>query len=154
MLSDRAIRARLHLNDGLIISPFCERAIAHGRSYGLAAASYDVRLAQDIWLWPFWGRLGSIIEYLSFPADISGEVKDKSSNARKFILVQNTFIDPGWRGYLTVELTRLLPWPIKLRAGTPIAQIVFHQLDQPSGHPYRGKYLNQKAAPQKALVDE
>jgi deoxycytidine triphosphate deaminase len=44
-----------------MIKPFSERGIAHGRSYGLGPCTYDVRLKQDIWLWPFWGRLASTI---------------------------------------------------------------------------------------------
>lgn len=106
-----------------------------------------------MWLWPFHGRLGSIIEFIRLPNDLSAEVKDKSTNARMFVFVQNTIIEPGWAGYLTVELTRFLPWPIKLRAGTPIAQVVFHQLDEPTEIPYRGKYQNQQPGPQKAKFE-
>lgn len=142
-------------NGELVISPFCERAKSNGRSYGLSACGYDVRLAQDIWLWPFWGRLGSIREYLALPADLAARVLDKSTNARCFIFVQNTIIEPGWRGYLTVELTRILPWPVRLRSGTPIAQIVFETLDEPTEQPYGadGKYQDQSPGPQAARFD-
>ena len=44
-----------------MIVPFHERGKAHGVSYGLSPAGYDIRLDQDVWLWPFWGRLGSSI---------------------------------------------------------------------------------------------
>jgi dCTP deaminase len=127
--------------------------VSQGRSFGLSSCGYDVRLAQDIWLWPLWGRLGSIQEHLDMPDDLCAEVKDKSTNARLFILVQNTIVEPGWRGYLTVELTRFLPWPVRLRKGTPIAQIVFKRLDQPTEQPYRGKYQDQEIAPQKARME-
>ena len=137
----------------LVISPFHEKTIEHGRTFGLSSCSYDVRLSKTLWLWPFWGRLGVIMEYLVLPNDLAGEVKDKSTNARIFVLVQNTHIDPGFEGYLTVELTRMLPWPIRLKAGTPIAQIVFHTLDQPTEIPYRGKYRNQRATPQPAIFE-
>jgi dCTP deaminase len=137
----------------LVIDPFCERTIHEGRTYGLASCSYDVRLAQDLWVWPFWGRLGSIMEYISMPIDLSAEVKDKSSNARLFVLVQNTLIDPGWYGYLTVEITRLKLWPVRLKKGTPIAQIVFHGLDEPTERPYAGKYSGQRNAPQPAIFE-
>jgi dCTP deaminase len=130
-----------------LISPFCEKTLFEGRSYGLSAAGYDVRIAQTIWLWPFWGRLASTIERFDMPVDVAAEVKDKSSNARIFVLVQNTFIDPGWRGYLTLELTRGLPWPIRIKAGTPIAQIIFKYLDEPTEIPYRGKYQDQQEGP-------
>jgi dCTP deaminase len=159
ILSAQSIRERV-MKPGLYaagtylhIAPFNEKTIEHGRTYGLSSCSYDVRLAKTLWLFPWWGRLGVIEEYLAFPNDLAGEVKDKSSNARIFVLVQNTHIDPGFHGFLTVELTRMLPWPIRLKKGTPIAQIVFHQLDQPTEIPYRGKYQNQTPFPQPAIFD-
>lgn len=160
MLCSQTIRRRVldpatdwEANHLLIIDPFEERAVSNGRTYGLSSCGYDVRLAQDVWLWPMFGRLASIMEFIKLPNDMSAEVKDKSTNARMFVLVQNTIIEPGWHGYLTLELTRFLPWPIKLKAGTPIAQIVFHQLDMPTDMPYRGKYQGQKAGPQKARLE-
>lgn len=133
-----------------LIEPFSRRGVFEGKSYGLSSCGYDVRLAQDIWLWPFWGRLGSTIEHFDMPTDLVGRVCDKSSWARRFVLVQNTVIEPGWRGYLTLELTRFLPWPIRLRKGTPIAQIVFERLEEATEQPYAGKYQNQEAGPQKS----
>jgi dCTP deaminase len=135
-----------------LISPFNEQARIHGRSYGLSACGYDVRLAKGLWLWPFWGRLGSIIEHIDLPDGIVGEVKDKSTNARLMVFVQNTVIEPGWHGYLTVELTRFKPWPIYLKAGTPIAQIMFKRLNMNTSKPYRGKYQNQKEGAQPAIL--
>jgi len=147
ILSAQSIRKRG------IISPFFEREVSNGRTFGLSSCGYDVRLAQDIWLWPGWGRLASTLEHFQMPDDVCAEVKDKSTNARMFVLVQNTFIEPGWYGVLTLELTRFLPWPIYLRKGTPIAQIVFKQLDEPTEQPYKGKYQNQKASPQPAIKE-
>lgn len=134
-----------------LVKPCHRRREAYGRSYGLGPASYDVRIAQTIWLWPFWGRLASTMERFTMPDNIAGMVKDKSTNARNFILVQNTFIDPGWCGYLTLELTRFLPWPVRIRAGTPIAQIVFMRLEGHAEAPYCGKYQNQEPGPQRAI---
>ena len=148
LLSAQSIRKRVGM-----IKPFHEQSKAFGRSYGLSTCGYDVRLAEDIWLWPFWGQLGSTIERFDMPIDVVGRVVDKSTNARKFVLVQNTVIEPGWRGYLTLELTRFLPWPILLRAGTPIAQILFEPLDEPTEQPYDGKYQDQGAGPQAARFE-
>lgn len=152
MLCAQTIRS-LRMGGKLAITPFSESGKFEGRSYGLSACGYDVRLAQDIWLWPFYGRLGSIVEYIRLPTDLSAEVKDKSTNARLFVFVQNTIIEPGWCGYLTLELTRFLPWPIRLKKGTPIAQVVFHQLDKPTEQPYCGKYQAQATGPQKARFE-
>lgn len=136
-----------------MIEPFEERGVSHGRTFGLGPASYDVRLKQDMWLWPFWGRLASTVERFNMPAGIMAEVKDKSTNARKFILVQNTLIDPGFKGGLTLELTRFLPWPVRLRAGTPIAQIKFSYLSRPTDQPYAGKYQGQSDDPEPARME-
>jgi len=166
ILSAQSIRKRCRVkgrNDGSatfslrdmlpMIHPFEERGLSNGRTYGLSSCGYDVRLAQTIWLWPFWGRLGSVQEYIRMPIDVCAEVKDKSTNARLFVLVQNTIIEPGWEGYLTLELTRFLPWPIRLKKGTPIAQIVFKMLDEPTDSPYEGKYQYQSKGPQKAILE-
>jgi dCTP deaminase len=149
ILSAQSLR---NLGDSLIY-PFVERGVSNGRSYGLSACGYDIRLAQDIWLWPFWGRLASAIEYFNMPDNLCAEVKDKSTNARLFVFVQNTVIEPGWCGNLTLELTRCKPWPIRLKKGTPIAQVVFKKLDQATVQPYRGKYQGQPQGPQKARFE-
>jgi dCTP deaminase len=137
-----------------MIRPFNERSKSEGRTFGLSSCGYDIRLAQTIWLWPFWGRLASAIEYFNMPDDLCAEVKDKSTNARLFIFVQNTIIEPKWRGHLTLELTRFLPWPVRLKRGTPIAQVVFKKLDHPTDQPYAGKYQNQEAGPQIARMED
>lgn len=134
-----------------LIAPFAERTAAHGFSYGLSSCGYDVRIAQDIWLWPFWGRLASTVERFDIPADIMGRVCDKSSWARRFVLCQNTVLEPGWCGHVTLELTRFLPWPIRIRAGTPIAQVTFERLDWPTAQPYVGRYQDQPARPVAAI---
>lgn len=126
-----------------MVDPFEPRTKAFGRSFGLSSCGYDIRLAETRWVWPLWGRLGYSVEHIVLPNNLWAEVKDKSTNARLFVLVQNTVIEPGWHGYLTIELTRFKPWPIRLRAGTPIAQIMFHELDQSTVMPYDGKYLGQ-----------
>lgn len=132
------------------IQPFYEKTISNGMSFGLSCAGYDVRIAETIWLFPGWGRLASTIECFDMPIDLIARVCDKSTWARRFVLVQNTVIEPGWQGYLTLELTRALPWPIKIEAGTPIAQIIFERLEEPTDTPYVGKYQNQEAGPQYA----
>lgn len=137
-----------------MVTPFYERTKEFGRSFGLSTAGYDIRIAQDIWLWPLFGRLASSIEKFDMPNDVLAYVKDKSTNARLFKFVQNTVIEPGWKGYLTLELTRDRPWPIKIKRGTPIAQIVFHRLETPTEQPYDGKYQNQAAGAQLPLFEK
>ena len=125
------------------ITPEVEKTISHGMSYGLSSCGYDVRAKKSMWLWPLWGRLNVTIEKFNMPNDLVALVRDKSSLARRFIFVQNTVIEPGWRGNLTLELTRYLPWPVKIHAGQPIAQIMFEELSEPTEKPYDGKYQDQ-----------
>ncbi len=146
-----------------ILRPFYERTIYEltNLSYGCGAASYDVRLNEDIYLYEGMVTLASTVEHFTMPDNVCGVVHDKSSLARTGILVQNTFIDPGWRGYLTLEISyhqvSSLPqaWPDpdqELNAGTPIAQIVFHYLDEPTEQPYSGQYQDQKTGAQPSKI--
>lgn len=146
ILSSQTIRERV-LEKTLVIEPFSERSKQNGLSYGLSCHGYDVRLAKGMWVWPIIMRLGVIMEYLDIPTDLMARVCDKSTNVRLGIVVQNTVIEAGWRGYLTVELTRHWFLPIFLPKGYPIAQIIFEQLDKPTDIPYTGKYQNQPKRP-------
>jgi dCTP deaminase len=164
ILSAQSIRARrvvAYLNDTFctsgtlrhIIEPFREQSVKQGLTGGLGPCGYDVHLAQTIWLWPFWGRIASTIEHFHIPHDLRPEVCNKSSLARRFIWQPNTTAEPGWRGHLTLELMRLLPWPVRLKKGTPIVQVIFHQLDKPTDRPYVGKYQDQGTEPERARYE-
>lgn len=84
------------------------------------------------------------------PTDVIGVVHDKSSWARRGLAVQNTVIEPGWRGFLTLELTNHGTRKLHIPKGCPIAQIVFHRLDEPAARPYDGRYQDQPPGPQPA----
>ena len=142
-----------------IFLPFCGRTIHEetNLSYGCGAASYDIRLAEDTHLYEGLITLASTIEHFTMPDNVCGVVHDKSSLARAGVLVQNTFIDPGWRGYLTLEITYHLFRSgdnkiLNLGAGTPIAQIVFHYLDEPTEQPYSGQYQDQQTGAQPSKI--
>jgi dCTP deaminase len=130
------------------IEPFCERTQYNGMTYGLGPAGYDVRIAENVVVGRF--VLASTIERFNLPNDVLAQVCDKSSWARRGIAVQNTIIEPGWRGYLTMELTNHGATPIEIKAGDPIAQIIFFRLEEPTDQPYRGHYQDQERGPQKA----
>lgn len=87
------------------------------------------------------------------PNDVLAKVSDKSTWARRGIAVQNTVIEPGWRGFLTLEITNHGKQIIDIAAGMPIAQIIFHRLEAPAENPYSGKYQNQAAGPQPARFE-
>lgn len=143
VLSAQSIRAHY------ILSPCHPKFKTFGMSGGLGSASYDVTVAETFWMWPGRFKLASTYERFEMPEDVCGIVHDKSTWVRRGLTVQNTFIDPGWKGFLTLELTLHSFRVYKIKSGTPIAQIVFHKLDEPTAYPYTGKYQDQEAGPQK-----
>lgn len=143
VLSAQSIRRRG------VLWPVQSKFKAFGMSGGLGSASYDVQVAETFWMWPGRFRLASTIEYFDMPNDVCGIVHDKSTWARRGLTVQNTFLDPGWKGYLTLELALHSLNFFKIYKGTPIAQIVFHELDNPTEFPYEGKYQCQEKGPQR-----
>lgn len=137
-----------------LVEPFVVDGLAHGRSYGLGSCSYDIRLAKGLLVQQGFGRLGVCIEKIWMPTDLRGRIENKSTNARMFVNAsQATNIEPGWFGHLTVEITRHRFYPIYIRAGTPIATVVFEELDGHTDRPYRGKYQGQPARPVRAILE-
>lgn len=139
-----------------IINPCHEKQKAFGMSYGLSSCGYDLTIdldgSKEI-LPPFSIALVAAIEHFTMPINVVGVVHDKSTWARKFLTVQNTVIEPGWNGFLTLELINHSDKEIELFHGMPIAQVLFHFLDEPTQLPYNGKYQNQKRGPQVAIED-
>ena len=133
-----------------LVYPFVERDVIRGKSFGLSSCTYDCRIAEDLTIHPREVALASTLEKFCFPNNVCGSVLDKSSYARLFISAFNTHLDPGWSGYLTVELANLSNNFIDFKRGDPICQIKFEWLDLPTELPYRGKYQNQEAGPQPA----
>ena len=115
ILSAQTIRKFADKN--LLITPFHERTVVNGKTFGLSAAGYDVRVEFKMekivrFSAPRWEKrqgytflLASTVERFVMPNNIMGIVHDKSSWARKGLTVQNTVIEPGWSGHLTLEMT-------------------------------------------------
>jgi dCTP deaminase len=138
-----------------IFKPFHSRTVhPNGKSFGLSAAGYDVRVAERVRLKPGEFSLASTVEHFTMPADLLGIVHDKSTWARMGLALQNTVIEPGWRGHLTLELTNHSPNFVDIEAGEPIAQIVLHLLSEPTNQPYTGKYQDQEQGPQAARFEK
>ena len=123
-------------------------------SFGLSMGGYDVRLDQDIVLGPSTSHesfaFASTLEHFCMPADMMAIVHDKSTWARLGLSVFNTVIEPGWRGWLTMELSNRGPHTLRLKKGWPIAQVVFHRME---GHVEQygdSKYQNQPRGPVEA----
>lgn len=135
-----------------IFTPFHERTTAHGMTFGLGPAGYDVRVAEAIRLAPGDFALASTMEHFAIPDDVLAIVHDKSTWARRGLCVQNTVAEPGWRGYLTLELTNHGSETLWIEPGSPIAQIVLHRLDERTERPYTGKYQDQRAGVVPAIL--
>ena len=82
--------------------------------------------------------LGRTDEWVELPDDIVARIEGKSSLGRLGLIVHATagFVDPGWKGTLTLEITNLTRVPIILWPGKPIAQLSFMTLDRPAERPY------------------
>src|SRR5687768_4857965 len=87
--------------------------------------------------------LGRTLEWVELPDDLVSRVEGKSSIGRLGLIVHATagFVDPGWKGTLTLELNNLTRVPIKLYPGLLIAQLSFMALDKPAERPYGSEAL-------------
>ena len=82
--------------------------------------------------------LGSTFELVTLPDDIAARLEGKSSLGRLGLLTHSTagFVDPGFSGHVTLELSNVATLPIKLWPGMKIGQLCFFRLTSPSEHPY------------------
>lgn len=133
-----------------------------GTTYGLGEAGYDIRIKQGVVFHKLGGghiqnpdgtrekftgvfTLASAIEEFDMPATLTGIVHDKSTWARQGLSVFNTVIEPGWAGFLTLELVYKGDTGLYIPPGSGIAQVLFHQTIEP--RVYRGRYQNQEDKP-------
>jgi len=136
-----------------------------GYSYGMSEAGYDIRIKQKVVFDNRQGRnliwvddvpssgsfcLASAIERFQMPTNLTGIVHDKSTWARQGLSVFNTVIEPGWNGWLTLELAFKGQELLEIPAGVGIAQVVFHLTSDHAQ--YDGKYQHQEDKPQEAKL--
>ena len=140
-----------------------------GTSWGLGEAGYDIRIKQEVCFklnehfslvmdTKVDGHvvrnsrfcLASSIERFQMPNRLVGIVHDKSTWARKGLSVFNTVIEPGWEGFLTLELVYHGNTELTIPAGAGIAQVVFHETVEP--RQYSGKYQYQPDFPVEAIM--
>lgn len=90
--------------------------------------------------------LGITHERVCLPDDLVGRLEGKSSLGRLGLLIHSTagFVDPGWKGRLTLELANILNLPITLYVGMPVAQISFQTLSTAAERPYGSSELGSK----------
>ena len=82
--------------------------------------------------------LGATYEQVTLPDDLAARLEGKSSLGRLGLLTHSTagFIDPGFTGHVTLELSNTATMPIMLYPGMKIGQLCFFELSSPARHPY------------------
>jgi dCTP deaminase len=90
--------------------------------------------------------LGSTLERIRLPDDLVARLEGKSSLGRLGLLIHSTagFIDPGWNGHVTLELSNVANLPITIYYAMKIGQISFMQLSEPASAPYGTGTLGSK----------
>lgn len=163
ILSDKTIKSLIKSGE-LIINPMDERSIQ--------PASVDCRLgdhflvldenhmdiitldseikyreitANEITIPPHSFLLATTQEYIEVPDNLTAFVEGRSSIGRIGLFIQNAgWVDPGFKGRITLELYNASALPIKLQAGKRMCQLVFCKMDSKADQPYQGKYQGQK----------
>ncbi len=158
------------------LSPFVDHLESEGSvSYGLGSFGYDIRLDDEFRIFtdvhsteidpkkfdesafveergssclipPNSFCLGKSLEKFDMPEDLFALVVGKSTYARCGVIVNMTPIEPGWRGYLTIEISNTTPLPARVYANEGIAQVIFFKGNRP-GTSYSdrdGKYQDQE----------
>jgi dCTP deaminase len=105
--------------------------------------------------------LGSTLERVAIPDDLVARLEGKSSLGRLGLLIHSTagYVDPGWDGYLTLELSNVANLPITIYAGMKIGQISFFRLTTPAERPYgstetKSKYQGQRGPTASRFFEE
>lgn len=172
ILSDRQI---LELCKKGMISPFISKQKREGKiSFGLSSFGYDIRVGNEYKIFtninntivdpknfdlksfidfkgsyciipPNSFALARSLEYFKIPNDIMGIALGKSTYARCGIVTNVTPLEPGWSGFLTIEISNTTPLPAKIYSNEGIIQIIFFKGEKPkiSYNDKKGKYQNQ-----------
>ncbi len=91
--------------------------------------------------------LATTMEYFELPDDLTAFVEGRSSLGRMGLFIQNAgWVDPGFKGEITLELFNANRCAIELKAGRRVGQLVFAEMDDHALNPYNGKYQGQKGA--------
>ena len=91
--------------------------------------------------------LATTMEYFDLPDDLTAFVEGRSSLGRMGLFIQNAgWVDPGFKGEITLELYNANRCAIELKSGRRVGQLVFAKMDDTALNPYNGKYQGQKGA--------
>ncbi|UPT74421.1 MAG: dCTP deaminase [Elusimicrobiota bacterium] len=159
-----------------MIEPFVERQDGKGKiSFGLSSYGYDMRVADEYKVFtnvhgtlvdpkqfdakafvdikadtctvpPNSFALARSLEKFKIPREVLAVCLGKSTYARCGIIINVTPLEPGWEGYLTIEISNTTPLPAKIYSNEGIAQLLFFggdQLCETSYSDRKGKYMDQ-----------
>jgi dCTP deaminase len=131
VLSSSIIRTRI--KDGTLgIDPFTEES--------LQPSSYDLRSAEDIIIKKGELTLVPTMEFISLPEDLCATLWGRSSFGRKGIVLGAGYIDPGFRGNLTLCMVNYGPEDIPVTKGMRVVQMLIHIVDGKVENAYNGNY--------------
>ncbi|HEX9592520.1 MAG TPA: dCTP deaminase [bacterium] len=172
--SDRWIRRMA--KEHRLIEPFEEGQVRKGVvSYGVSSYGYDTRVSDEFKIFtnvnssivdpkdfdpasfvdvkrdvcivpPNSFALAHTVEYFRMPRNVLAICLGKSTYARCGIIVNVTPFEPGWEGYVTIEISNTTPLPAKIYANEGIAQVIFFEADEECAISYAdraGKYQKQ-----------
>ena len=90
--------------------------------------------------------LGSTLERIALPDDLVARLEGKSSLGRLGLLIHSTagFVDAGWDGQITLELSNVANLPITLYPGMKVGQVSFMQMTTPADNPYGSGIIGSK----------
>ncbi|WP_147804927.1 dCTP deaminase [Alkalicoccus halolimnae] len=165
ILSDQDIRAYLEENK-LHISPLEKHQIQPAsvdltlgtefrrmKEEGAAMLSLDRPVEEEtfdqekIVLPPKSFLLATTEQHIELPDNLSAFVEGRSSIGRMGLFIQNAgWVDPGFKGQITLELFNANHLPIEITSGRRICQLVFAEMKSSAEEPYNGKYQHQKGA--------
>ena len=174
LMSDRWIQQMA--TEHAMITPFIDHQVCKQViSYGLSGYGYDVRLGYEFKIFsqrvsevidpknfplshlsersgetcelpPYGFMLAASVEYIRVPQDTLVVCVGKSTYARCGLIIGVTPLEPGWQGYITLELFNSSPLPIRLYGGEGICQCLFFKGNEPCQTSYsdrNGKYMHQ-----------
>gem|GEM_PF-499743 len=121
----------------LIISPFSGEC--------LQPASYDLRVAHDTVLSPGACTLVPTLEWVELPADLAATLRCRSSFGRKGVLIAAGFVDPGFRGQLTLCLINMGAGDVPLYQHNRVVQMIIHEV-KGGNRLYDGRYQDSHGA--------
>jgi dCTP deaminase len=139
ILSAKEMRRRQGEADGLVIRPYSD-ACQQPASYDLRVTGHQILARGTCTLVPS-------LEWVELPADLAATLRCRSSFARRGLLLGGGFVDPGFRGQLTLCLGNLGPGDIVLSPSERVVQMILHTVEGGSDL-YDGRYQDSQGVVQ------